>query len=223
MKVFVTPSTLSIHLLLSQSYLVNASIRDCIQTPYKMNSLKLKPLSSESGASWTGPVLLYELPSSLSHFLVMLATSMYPQLKPDQALMFVQHCTITPKSAHLHTKDQLVMFRKIGESDETIIGILTRCEVCIDLWNVVDQGILESVETVIKTWENVHGGESKVRSGKAKAVDTAAAMMEGPRWTEMVRGGERMQWWYETLEKVRTKRHGEMLRIRGTQAPDEEV
>lgn len=177
-----------------------------------LKSIKLKTLPS-----WKGTVVVYELPPSASYFYVILATSMFPQLKPDEARTFIQHTNLTPTSAHPHRTDQLVLLKDIGKKGETIMGILTRCPRCIDLWNVIDKETLPKVETDIKGWEKQPTIESDSKA------DLNSPTKEGPVWSEMVRGGRHLLEWYETVENVKKRKRGEMLRIRGTAELNVEV
>lgn len=117
-----------------------------------------------------------------------------PNIPEATALGLVQH---THLSAHEHADDYLVYLTDIGTEGEAILGFLTRCWRCVDLWHVVPtaEQWLE-VERVLKDAED------------------AGQIM----WIERTRAaGERWVWWYRQAERVQMNQKSSMLRIRGTE------
>ncbi|KAF2097703.1 hypothetical protein NA57DRAFT_56891 [Rhizodiscina lignyota] len=162
-----------------------------------MDSLSLEPLST-----WSGSATVYTLPptnSTLSKVWSTLAGILAPHIPPSIALTLVTH---THLAAHEHANDYLVYLTDIGEDGEAILGFLTRCERCIDLWNVATS---EQCKLIDELLEDAEG---------------AGEVM----WIERVRAaGERWEWWYGQAMRVHMNRKTSLLRVRGTAATGEIV
>lgn len=162
-------------------------------------------------ANWNGDVALYGLPSTKTSFRSDLATLLVPQCSAKQALLFVQQTHLGGQS-HDHLHDQLVLIRSIDVAGRSIVGILTDCWRCIDLWMPVHRGIqLVNIQDLLE---------------KSETEGTLS-------WLEMAKGqSETGKLWFKRAHAITRPAHWSMarhfdssvapLRLRDNTGPHEE-